>query len=87
MRRQLVNNINTGINLSTVNNESENDSLNIHDQSDSNTATATFASSNETFSTSQTPSVSSAKVKDIAEESFKRKESILGSRFINVNMF
>ena len=31
-RRQLVNNVNTGINLWTVNNESKNDNLNIHDQ-------------------------------------------------------
>ena len=31
-RRQLVNNVNTGINLWTVNNESKNDNLNILDQ-------------------------------------------------------
>ena len=55
--RQLVNNLNTGTNLSTVNNESKNDNLNIHDQSVSTTCTvtATFATSNETFSVSQTP--------------------------------
>ena len=39
------------------------------------TATATFATSNETFSVSQTPSLSSSKVEDIEEESPKRKES------------
>ena len=33
------------------------------------TATATFAKSNETFSVSQTPSVSSFKVEDIEEKS------------------
>ena len=33
-RRQLVNNGNTGINLWTVNNETKNDNLNIHDQSE-----------------------------------------------------
>ena len=87
MKRQLVNNVNTGINLSTVNNESENDSLNIHHQSDSTTATATFATSNKTFSTSQTPSVSSTKVDDIEKESPKTKESIPGNHFIDVNMF
>ena len=37
------------------------------------TATATFATSNETFSVSQTPSLSSSKVEDIEEESPKRK--------------
>ena len=42
------------------------------------TATATFATSNETFSVSQTPSLSSSKVEDIEEESPKRKESISG---------
>ena len=50
------------------------------------TATATFATSNETFSVSQTPSVSSSKVEDIEEESPKRKESISGNRIIDVNI-
>lgn len=38
------------------------------------TATATFAKSNETFSVSQTPSVSSFKVEDIEEKSPNQKE-------------
>ena len=50
------------------------------------TATATFATSNETFSVSQTPSLSSSKVEDIEEESPKRKESISGNRIIDVNI-
>ena len=89
MRRQLVNivnNANTGINLSTVNNESKNDNLNIHDQSGSTTATATFATSNETFSVFQTPPVSSSKVEDIEEESPKWKERISGNRIIDVDI-
>ena len=45
------------------------------------TATATFATSNETFSVSQTPSSSS----NIEEESPKRKESISGNYIINVS--
>ena len=49
------------------------------------TATATFATSNETFSVSQTPSVASSKVEDI-EESPKIKESISGNRIIDVNI-
>ena len=49
------------------------------------TATATFATSNETFSVSQTRSVSSSKVEDI-EESPKIKESISGNRIIDVNI-
>ena len=85
MRRLLVNNLNTGINLSTVINESKNDNLNIHDQSGSTNATAAFATSNETFFVSQTPSVSSSKVEYIEEESHKRKESISGNR-IDVNI-
>ena len=47
------------------------------------TATATFATSNEKFSVSQTPSLSSSKVEDI-EESPTRKESISGNRVIDV---
>ena len=50
------------------------------------TATATLATSNETFSVSQTPSLSSIKVEDIEEESTKRKESIPGNRIIDVNI-
>ena len=42
------------------------------------TTTATFATSNETFSASQTPSVSSSKVKDIEEESPTGKKVFLG---------
>ena len=34
----------------------KNDNLNIHDQNGSTTARATFATRNETFSVSQTPS-------------------------------
>ena len=63
MRRQLVINLNTGINLWTVNNESKNGNLNIHDQSGGITpAIATFAKSNKTFSVTQTLSLSSSKV-------------------------
>ena len=86
VRRQLVNNVNTGINLSNVNIESKNDNLIIHDQSDSTTATATFATSNETFSFSQTSSVSSSKKEDIEEKSPKRKENISVNRIIDVNI-
>ena len=86
VRRQLVNNVNTGINLSNVNIESKNDNLIIHDQSGSTTATATFAASNETFSFSQTSSVSSSKKEDIEEKSPKRRESISGNRIIDVNI-
>ena len=50
------------------------------------TATGTFATSNETFSVSQTPLLSSSKLKDIEEESPKRKESISGDRIIGVNI-
>ena len=86
MRRQLVNNVNTGINSWTVNIESKNDNLNIHDQMNGGIApaTATFAKSNKTFSVSQTPSVSSSKVEDIEEELPKRKESISGNCVIDV---
>ena len=42
------------------------------------TATATFSTSNETFSVSQTPSLSSSKVEDIEEELPKRKKVFLG---------
>ena len=42
------------------------------------TTTATFATSNETFSVSQTPSASSSKVKDIEEESPTGKKVFLG---------
>ena len=42
------------------------------------TTTATFATSNETFSLSQTPSVSLSKVKDIEEESPTGKKVSLG---------
>ena len=49
------------------------------------TATATFATSNETFSVSQT-SLSSSEMEDIEEESPKRKESISGNHIIDVNI-
>ena len=42
------------------------------------TATGTFATSNETFSVSQTPSLPSFKVEDKEEESTKEKEIFLG---------
>ena len=86
MRRQTVNNVNTGINLSTVNNELKKDNLNINDQSGSTTATETFDTSNETFSVSQRPSMSSSKVGDIQEEPSKRKECISGNRIIDVSI-
>ena len=50
------------------------------------TAIATFAASNETFSVSQTPLLSSSKVEDIEEEPSKRKESISANRIIDVNI-
>ena len=50
------------------------------------TATTTFATSNQTFSVSQTSSLSSYKVEDIEEESTKRKESVSGNRIIDVNI-
>ena len=86
MGKKIVNNINTGINLSAVNNELRKESLNLNDQSGSTTATATSATNNEAFSVSQTPSVSSSKVEDIEEESSKRKESISGNCLIDVNI-
>ena len=49
------------------------------------TATATFDTSNETFSVSQRPPLSSSKVEDIEEESTKRK-SISRNRIIDVNI-
>ena len=49
------------------------------------TATATFAISSETFSVPKTSSLSSSKVKDVEEESPKRK-SISGNRVIDVNI-
>ena len=86
--KKLVNNVNTGINLSTVNNDSKNDNWSIleHDQSCSTTAAATFAASNEAFSISQTSSVSSSKVEDIEGESPKRKKKFSGNRIIDVNI-
>ena len=47
-----------------------------HDQTSSttHTATATFATSNETVSVSEIPSVSSSKVEDIEEKSPNQKE-------------
>ena len=47
------------------------------------TATTMFATSDETFSVSQTLSVSSSKVKDIEDESPKRKETFSGNRIID----
>ena len=85
MVRQLVSNTNTGINISTVNNESRNGNLNIHDQSGNTTATTMFATSSETFSVSQTPSP--CKVDDKEVESPKREEIISGNRDIDVNIF
>ena len=51
------------------------------------TVTATFTTSNEKFSLSKAPSLSSSKVEDIEEESSKRKESMSGNRIIDVNIF
>ena len=79
MRRQLLNNVNTGINFSTADNESKNSNLNTY-------SIGTIATSNETFSVSQTPSLSSYKVEDIEEESPKRKGRISGNRIIDVNI-
>ena len=81
VRKQLLSNVNTGISFSTADNESKNSNLNTYSYIIKvvvPTATATFATSNEMFSVSQTPSLSSSKVEDIEEESPKRKESISG---------
>ena len=51
----------------------------VHNQSSNTHCNSNFATSNETFSVSQTPSLSSSKVEDIDEESSKRKESISGN--------
>ena len=56
-----------------------------YNQSGGSTATTMFATSDETFSVSQTLSVSSSKVEDIEDESPKRKETISGNRIIDVN--
>ena len=50
------------------------------------TATAAFAASNQTFSVSQTPSLSPSKVEDIEEKSPKRKGSISWNDIIDVNI-
>ena len=50
------------------------------------TATAKFATSNETFSVSQTPSLSSSKVEDIEKESFRGKKSVSDNHIIDVNI-
>ena len=84
MRKQLLNNENTGINFSTVDNESQKRQYIIKVVVP--TATATFATGNETFSAFQTSSLSSTKVEDIEEEPTKRKESISGTRIIDVNI-
>ena len=89
MRKQLLSNVSTGISFSTADNESKNSNLNTYSYIIKvvvPTATATFATSNEMFSVSQTPSLSSSKVEDIEEESPKRKESISGNRIIDVNI-
>ena len=88
MRRQLLNNVNTGNDFSTAHNESKNGNLNAYYiiKVVVPIARATFATSNETFSVSQTPSLSSSKVEDIEEESSKRKESAFGNHIIDVNI-
>ena len=85
---QLLNTANTGINFSTAHNESKNGNLNAYYiiKVVVPIARATFATSNETFSVSQTPSLSSSKVEDIEEESSKRKEKISGNRIIDVKI-
>ena len=58
MRRQLLNNVNTGNDFSTAHNESKNGNLNAYyiiKVVVVPIATATFATSNEMFSVSQTP--------------------------------
>ena len=80
MRRQLLNNVNTWTDFSIADNEIKKwqfEYLYIIIVVVP-TATAAFATSNEMFSVSQTPSLSSSKVEDIEEESPKRKESISG---------
>ena len=81
VRRQLLNNVNTGINFSTAHNESKIGNLNTYSYIIKivlPTAIATFAASNKTFSVSQRPLLSSAKMEDIEEESSKRKKTFLG---------
>ena len=80
MRRQLLNNVNTWTDFSIADNEIKKwqfEYLYIIIVVVP-TATAAFTTSNEMFSVSQTPSLSSSKVEDIEEESPKRKESISG---------
>ena len=79
VRRQLLNNVNTGINFSTADNESY--------RSSTHCSTAMFVTSNETFFVSQTPSLLLSKSEDLEDESPKRKKSISGNRIIDVNIF
>ena len=50
------------------------------------TAAATLATSNETFSVSQTPSLFLSTVEYIGNESPKRKKSICGNHIIDINI-
>ena len=80
VRRQLLNNVKTWINFSTADNESKNGNFNRYlyiIKVVVPTATAKFATSNETFSVSQTPSLSSSKVEDIKKESSRSKKVFL----------
>ena len=89
MRIQLLTQVNTRINFSTADNELKNGNLHTYTYLIKVvvlTATATFATSNETFSVSQTVSLASSKVEDIEKESPKRKESILGNHIFDVNI-
>ena len=89
MRRQLLNNVNTGILFSTADSKSKNGNLNTSQNIIKEvvpTATAKFRTSNETFSVSQTPSLYSSKMEDKEEESPKRKGSISGNCIIDVKM-
>ena len=91
MRRQLLNNVNTGIDFATADNEIKKwqfEYLAIHNPIKVvvPTGTATLTTSNETFSVSQKPSLSSSKLEDMEEDTPKRKENISGNHIIDVNI-
>ena len=73
MRKQLLSIVNTGIHFSIADNESKNGNLNTYSYIIKvvvPTAAAMFATSNETFSVSQTPSLSSLSLASLSLSSF-----------------
>ena len=87
MRRHFLNNVNTGINFWTADNESKNGNLNTC-RYIIKVVGSTHCNSNVCykFSVSQTPGLSSSEVEDIEEESPKRKENISGNHIIDVDI-